>query len=96
MKINNLTSTGLIALLLVASISSCSKTPVIDDEAICDTFLLGLSYQCTDTSCIYVARIENKESEGAKEIEIDQTTYEHYKTEADAKQENVCWEGMIE
>lgn len=96
MKIINHAAAGLFVLLLFASISSCSKTPVTDDEAICDTFLLGLSFECTDTSCIYVARIENKENDGAKEIEIDQTTYEHYKTEADAKKENVCWQGMIE
>lgn len=84
------------SLAAAALLFSCTKTEVNNEEAACEQYLLGLSYECVDNTCTYTARIENQEGNGEYEMEIDQATYDHYKTEAEQKQENVCWNGVIE
>ena len=96
MKLIKNQSFGILAVALAISNLSCSKTLIEEEAATCETFLLGLNYECIDNTCAYKASIENKEGEEPLVMEIDQATYNHYKAKAEEKKENVCWNGVIE
>lgn len=96
MKLTKILFSGLLCSALFLSVISCSKSLIDEEAATCETFLLGLNYECADNTCSYTASIENKEGEEPVLIEIDQKTFDHYKSVAEEKKENVCWQGMIE
>ena len=87
------------ALLLggLLMLASCSKTEdTLGDDAACELYLSGLSYDCTGEVCVYTARLENNEGGGEFDLEITKATYDHYKEIAEQKEANICWEGEVE
>lgn len=77
--------------------SSCSKTEdTMDDEAACENYLAGLSYQCTEDNCVYNATLEHYNTGVKTEITINKVTYDHYKAITEQQAENICWEGEVQ
>lgn len=83
--------------LTILLLTSCSKTEdTMENAAACEYYLAGLSFQCNEDNCEYVATLEHDSSGAKSEISIDKATYDHYKAIADEKGANVCWEGELQ
>ncbi|MBL7471513.1 hypothetical protein [Robertkochia sediminum] len=97
MNIPNL-SKSILCLTAVASLflSSCSKTEdTMENDAACEYYLAGLSFQCGTDSCEYTATLEHDATGVKSEVAIDEATFNHYKTIAEVDKANICWEGAL-
>lgn len=91
---NLLKQAYLLPILSILCLSSCSKTEdTMENEAACEFYLAGLSYQCNDNSCEYTATLEDDSTGVKSEISIDQATYDHYKAITENQSANICWKG---
>lgn len=77
-------------------LSSCSKTEdTMENDAACEYYLAGLSFQCGADTCEYMATLEHDATGARSEVAIDQATYDHYKAKAEVDKANICWEGDL-
>lgn len=87
---------GFLAITAMAILifSSCSKTEdTMVNEAACEYYLAGLSYQCNGDTCEYTATLEHDATGAKSEITIDKATYDQYKGISEEQGANICWEG---